>query len=65
MNKKFNHKKVLSVLLNENMYFSNRITTISKMKKNNNTYLFKTQRFNFEDNFAQSGNKSQWVVVLP
>ena len=47
------------------MYFSKRITTINKMATGNqNLYLFKTQRFNLEGNFAQSGNKSQWVVVI-
>jgi len=47
------------------MYFSNRIKTINKMTTGNqNLYLFIFQTLNLAGNYAQSGNKSQWVVVI-
>jgi len=47
------------------MYFSKSINTINKMTTGNqNLYLFIFQTHNLTGNFAQSGNKSQWVVVI-
>ena len=47
------------------MYFYNRKNTINKMTTGNqNLYLFNIQTLNLAGNYAQSGNKSQWVVVI-
>ena len=47
------------------MYFSKSINTINKMTTGNqNFYLFNIQTLNLVGSIAQSGNKSQWVVVI-
>jgi len=48
------------------MYFYNRIITIENMTaQNQNLYFAILQTLNTLASYAQSGNKSQWVVVIP